>query len=217
MTTFDCWLQRLSVADEGGTFSGIAATVGERAVEGSTFAAGAWAATLAEHAARGTRPAMLLDHLSSAPIGAWKSITETPAGLAVEGRVTSATEKGRETRQLLREGVITGLSVGFIVPEGGGSRDAKGNRTITRASLIEISLTAVPALAGARVREVRSFSTAREAEEALREAGFSKTHARALMAKGWRGITGDEGPSADEIMAAIKRIEAATSTLKVRS
>jgi uncharacterized protein len=142
---------------------------------------------------------------------------EMPAGLAVEGRVSDATEKARETRALLRDRALTGLSVGFIVPKGGATRDVEGLRTITAAELHETSLTPVPALAGARVREVRSFSTAREAEGALREAEFSKTHARALLAKGWRGITGEEGPSADEIMAAIKRVEAATSTLKLRS
>lgn len=214
MQHLDFWLQSLSVGDDGANITGIAATFEERATEGSLFKFGAFQTTLAAHAARGTLPAMLFDHNPAAPVGRWTTIRETQAGLAVEGRVSDATERARETRALLRDGALTGLSVGFLVAKGGATCDADGLRTITAADLHEISLVSTPALAGARVREVRTFSTPREAEDALRDAGFSKADARAFMAKGWRGLSGDDGPSTDDILAAIKRVEAATLTLK---
>jgi hypothetical protein len=91
---------------------------------------------------------------------------------------------------------------------------AKAPGLITALDLFEVSVVATPALPSARVREVRTFSTPREAEEALREAGFSKADARALMAKGWRGVAGDDGPTDEELRLAITRIDAATLKLK---
>jgi hypothetical protein len=214
LNTLDFWLQSLSVADDGSTITGLAATFGEQSAYGDVIKPGAFGATLAAHQARGTSPAMLYEHDSRVPIGRWTALAETPAGLHVEGRVTNATEKAREVRQLLREGVVSGLSIGFIVPKGGQERGDEGRRTITALDLFEVSVVATPALPSARVREVRTFSTPREAEEALRDAGFSKADARALMAKGWRGLSGDDGPTAEDLRSAITRIDAATLKLK---
>jgi hypothetical protein len=215
LQTLDFWLQSLSVTDDGGTITGLAATFGEQSAYGDVIKPGAFAATLAAHQARGTSPAMLYEHDSRVPLGRWTALAETPAGLQVEGRVTNATAKAREVRQLLREGVVSGLSIGFIVPKGGQERGDEGRRTITGLDLFEVSVVATPALPGARVREVRTFSTPREAEEALRDAGFSKMAARAVLAKGWAGLSGeDDGPAAEDLRSAIARIDAATLKLK---
>jgi len=211
MHTLDFWLQKASVSDDGGSISGLAAAFGSESTFRDTINPGAFSKTIAAHEARQTAPAMLYSHDLTLPIGRWMKMKETAEGLLVEGQVSSATDKAREVRQLLREGVLTGLSIGFIVPLGGAKQDGD-RRVISEVDLHEISIVSTPAMPAARIREVRTFSTPREAEDALRDAGFSKTDARALMARGWRGLSSPD--NAQEIRAAVERIQRATSKLQ---
>lgn len=214
METLDFFLEKASVADDGGTVAGLAATFNEQSVYGDVIKPGAFAATLAAHQSRGTSPAMLFDHNPAIAIGRWTALIETPGGLQVEGRITDATEKAREVRQLLREGVLTGLSIGFIVPSGGQERQGE-RRTINALDLHEVSIVATPALPSARVREVRACANVREFEDGLREVfGLSRRKAHAAASKAWRVINGDEAPDEERIRAALARINAATAKLQ---
>jgi HK97 family phage prohead protease len=92
------------------------------------------------------------DH-ESLPIGRALSLTDGPAGLDAELRV-SETRTGDEVLTLVRDGAATGLSVGFIPVED------RWNATKTtvervRARLMEISITAFPAYQDARILAVR--------------------------------------------------------------
>lgn len=216
MQHLDFWIERLAVEDDGASIRGLGAVFNEASAYGDILKPGAFAHTLSQHAERHTSPAMLYEHKSEFPIGRWTALRETPEGLAVEGRLTDATEKAREVRQLVREGIIRGLSIGFLVPEGGQERGDRGRRAITALDLFEVSIVATPALPSAQIREVRSFANVREFEDGLREAfGFSRRKAHAVASKAWHAISGeDDGPSAEDLRSAIARIDAATLKLK---
>ena len=99
-------------------------------------------------------PLTVVHDRESLPIGRALALTDTPAGLEAELRV-SETRLGDEALTLIRDGAATGLSVGFIPVED--RWDAK--KTIVervRARLVEISLVAFPAYADARVLAVRA-------------------------------------------------------------
>ena len=206
-------LKNASVAKDGSTIAGLAAAFGEPSLYGDEIVPGAFAATLAAHAKRGSAPAMLAGHNPDWPIGRWTKLQETPEGLIVEGKISDATEKARETRQLVAEGVLDGLSIGFL-PKA--SKREGERRLISEAELAEISIVSTPAIPSARVREVRSCNSVGEFEDALRDVfGLSRRKAHAAASKAWHVIGGDDGDE-EEIRAALQRIEAATAKLKPR-
>ena len=90
----------------------------------------------------------------SLPIGRALSLTDTPAGLEAELRV-SETRLGDEALTLIRDGAATGLSVGFI-PVQDRWNQARTAVQRVKAKLVEISLVAFPAYEDARVLAVRA-------------------------------------------------------------
>jgi len=96
---------------------------------------------------------MLFAHDQGQVIGVWDSITETPEGLNVKGRLlVDDVERAREVRAMIRAGAVSGLSIGFITKDA--TRHAKG-RTIKALALHEISVVAVPCHPDARIQSVK--------------------------------------------------------------
>lgn len=85
---------------------------------------------------------------------------EDSYGLYVEGELNLDTLRGRDALTLLKQGALTGLSIAFIPDSSTPNRD--GSRTITKASLFEISLTPIPAQQLAQVTSVRSINSAED-------------------------------------------------------
>jgi HK97 family phage prohead protease len=143
---------------------------------------GAYAATLAAHKAAGTMPAMLWQHDSDEPIGVWTEMIEDAKGLRVKGQLLLATTRGREAYELLKVGALKGLSIGFMAKEWSYQDDV---RILTAIDLWELSVVTFPANQKATVTGVKSVdvSTARIAEQALRDAGFSKADATAFVSR----------------------------------
>lgn len=167
------------VADEG-RFVGLASTYTED-LGGDVVVPGAFRDTLVQHAKTGVPIVMLRDHDQTQPVGVWETITETARGLEVVGRLTLAVEKARETLALLKDGALTGLSIGFQTRDA--SRDpATGVRRLERVDLHEISLVALPMNPLARVVSVKAddVRTQRDFERFLRDAGWSRDRAKAL-------------------------------------
>lgn len=135
-------------------------------------------------------PSMLWQHKMQEPIGVYTSLKETSEGLVVEGEINLEVQQGREAFSLLKQGALTGLSVGFITK--GYDIDSKRRvRTIKEADLFEISLVTFPANDSARITSVKSFSemTTREVESKLRDVfGLSQSEAKAFMAKGFDAL-----------------------------
>ena len=96
------------------------------------------------------------------PIGLITSTNETPEGIEIEARF-SDTQTARDAYQLVRDGVIDRLSIGFIPLTYERIEDEAGvHTTITSLDLREVSLVPFPAYDGATVTEVRNQSTPTE-------------------------------------------------------
>ena len=103
---------------------------------------------------------MLFAHDQAQVIGLWESVTETPEGLTVKGRLlVDEVERAREVRAMIRAGAVSGLSIGFVTKDA--TRHPKG-RTIKALALHEISVVAVPCHPGAQITSLKSQSTNKE-------------------------------------------------------
>ena len=103
---------------------------------------------------------------------------------------------------------IDGLSIGYVARqwEPGGKPD-EPRRRLKRIELIEISPVTFPANARARVEQVKGVPDIRLAERALREAGFSRTQAKTVLAEGFSALPlrDAEGEGADAVAALLRR------------
>jgi len=143
--------------DDGRTLTGLAVPYGTEAKIGNyveTFAPGAF-----EGADPTQVPLMAVHDRESLPIGRALTLTDTPAGLEAELRV-SKTKLGDDVLELVKDGAATGLSVGFVPVQ---DRWDAGHTRVERvkARLVELSITAFPAYDSARVLAVRSEDRAR--------------------------------------------------------
>ncbi len=177
-----------------GQFSGYASVFGDVDLGNDIVAKGAFAKSL-----RLLPPAkirMLFQHNPDEPIGVWDKIIEDAKGLHVTGTLSSATTRGRELIELMRQGAIDGLSIGFKTVRA--KRDkATSIRTILEADLWEISIVTFPMQTHARVDVIKQFSssgeipTTRQFERWLtRDVGLSRSEARTVIAKGFSHLTG---------------------------
>lgn len=211
--SIDVGFQVKALSDDG-MIEGYGSVFGVRDSYSDIVAAGAFKASLAAHKAAGTMPALLWQHRSDEPIGVWTSMVEDQKGLAVVGQLAMDTTRGREAHALLKMRAINGLSIGFYSKEW--KYDTENDvRTLTEVDLWETSLVTFPANSAARVTAVKSIEaleSLREVEMMLRDRGFSKTEAVALVAKikGMRPgdpVSPDGGPGdpVAELVAALKR------------
>jgi HK97 family phage prohead protease len=137
--------------DEAGTITGIAWPFGQPDRYGDVIEPGAF------KGAAGKRLPMLFAHDQAAALGVWDGIEEKADGLHVSGRLlVDEVARAREVRALLREGAISGLSVGFLTKES--KARPGGGRTFTKVELLEVSIVPVPAHAEARVTSTKSSS-----------------------------------------------------------
>jgi uncharacterized protein len=172
---------------DDGTVEGYGSVFGARDTYDDVIQPGAFAASLAEHRAAGTMPAMLWQHNPDEPIGIWSAMTEDDKGLRVQGRLVLESERGRAAHALLKAGALNGLSIGFMAKQWAYDRDTEV-RTLTEIDLWEVSMVTFPAQRQARVTSVKSadvagLNTIRQAEKALRDAGFSADAAGAYVAQ----------------------------------
>lgn len=203
---------------EDGMIEGYGSVFGHKDSYDDVIAKGAFVASLKAHKAAGTMPAMLWQHDSSQPIGVWSDMVEDERGLKIVGKLAMETVKGKEAHALLKMGALNGLSIGFMSKQWAYDRETEV-RTLTEIDLWEVSLVTFPANEKARVTNVKSIETLesiRDAEEILRERGFSKTEAVALVAK-IKGmgpgdpvhVDGGPGDPVAELVAALKQRESA--------
>lgn len=187
-------LQIKAVGDDG-TVEGYGSVFGVRDNYDDVIAPGAYLASLAAHKAAGTMPAMLWQHDATAPIGIWLEMVEDAKGLRIKGKLALDTVKGAEAYALLKMGALNGLSIGFVSKQWTYDRETDV-RTLTEVDLWEVSLVTFPAnekarITGVKAADVAGIKTIRQAEQALRDAGFSADTAKAFLAEVKR-ITLDE-------------------------
>lgn len=180
-----CTLQVKAVGSDG-EIEGYASVFGVIDNYDDIIVQGAFSATLQAHKAAGTMPAMLWQHDSSAPIGVWTEMAEDATGLLIKGRLALDTKGGQEAHALIKMNAISGLSIGFM-PVQWAYNTSTDVRTLTAIDLWEVSLVTFPANQRARITTVKSaletIAAPKDAERILRDAGFSKTDATALVSR----------------------------------
>lgn len=158
---------------EDGTFEGYASVFGVVDDFGDIPLPGAFRASLAEHAAAGTRPKGLWQHKPDEIINSWVSLTEDDVGLRCKGKFILDVNRAREAYAIMKAGEIDGLSIGFepgecescpaneveeryaITPIWGSAGPTGTVRMMKSMTLWEISLVTFPASHRARVDGVR--------------------------------------------------------------
>lgn len=194
---------------ERGVIEGYGATFDETPDRhGDVIRPGAFAKSLARDL-----PAMVWSHDLSRPIGRWTDAFEDAKGLRLRGQLNLNTEAGKQAHQHVVAGDVTGLSIGYMVAEGGAQLDRKtGIRILSALDLYEVSPVAVPAMPGARITSAKSLQSQRELQALLHESGLSRAAAAKIAAAGWPALTGDEDqPDLNSLGA---RIKAATAEIR---
>lgn len=102
--------------------------------------------------ARGRDIGMLLSHAGGRTAGRWTAIREDGRGLFVRGLVTSETPAGQVAVVQIREGRLSGLSIGFVARDWA-PRGVRG-RVLREIDLREVSLVSSPMLPSARFSAV---------------------------------------------------------------
>jgi HK97 family phage prohead protease len=138
-------------------FEGYASLFGVPDGAGDVVAPGAFAASLRRRPPEKVR--MLYQHFAHEPLGVWETIREDARGLYVRGRLTLDVPRVRDVRELIADGALDGLSIGFRTVRA--RRDAKtGHRLLTEIDLWEISIVTFPLLKGSGVTGIGEKSTA---------------------------------------------------------
>ena len=128
-------------ADDNGIFAGYASVFGGIDSFGDTIMKGAFAESL-ESMER--MPLMLYGHDSKSVIGKWLKMEEDEKGLWVEGEFTPNHSLASDVYASARHGAIDGMSIGFMIPDGGAEDLEDGGRRINKINLMEVSLVGFP-------------------------------------------------------------------------
>jgi uncharacterized protein len=149
-------------ADE---FSGYASLFGIPDGAGDVVARGAFAASLRRRPPEKVR--MLYQHFAHEPIGVWQEIHENVRGLYVRGRLLADVSRSREVMALIREGAVSGLSIGFRTVRA--TRDpATRHRILNEIELWEISIVTFPLLKESQVTAVGAAHLSEHVREAAK-------------------------------------------------
>ena len=165
-----------------GFFSGYASKFGNVDSYGDTIAPGAYAKTVGER----ERPIAMRWNHTGPVIGKWLKAQEDEHGLYVEGELTPGHSVASDVYALMKHGAVTGLSIGYRIPEGGAEK-RDGVRLLKQIELVEISVVEAPADLHAQIADVKSaieqIDSLKEAEELLRTQGFTRSEACALVSR----------------------------------
>ena len=192
-----------------GTFAGYGSVFGNTDAYGDVVVRGAFGKSLAAWKKDGVYPPMLLQHgfaMDGLPVGKWTLMREDEQGLYVEGRVINLdTEAGKSIHGGLKEGVLNGLSIGYLPREfASGNGVTEPRRTLKAVDLVEVSIVTMPANKLARIASVKSLDDMsaedfRDIEAILRTKGLSQTDAKKAISgfKDWlRRDAGGAGTTA---------------------
>jgi HK97 family phage portal protein/HK97 family phage prohead protease len=183
-----------------GEFSGYASVFDKLDWYGDVVRRGAFTDSIADWKAKGKLPPILWQHKSDQPIGPHLDMYEDDKGLFVRGQLLidedDANPEARKAYGLLRNNVISGMSIGFDIPDGGMEYDGKTNVwNLIKLDLWENSLVTFPANEDAQVTEVKNILAAgrlpapSEFERFLRDAGgFSRKQATHIAACGYTSL-----------------------------
>lgn len=168
---------------DSGTFEGYASVFDVKDYQSDIIVRGAYEKSLRD---RKSPVLMLYGHNPGRVIGKWTDMVEDSKGLHVRGEFTPGHSDAQNVRASAKHGAITGMSVGIVVTE----KEAEGDiRIIKQANLVEISIVSMPANDHARIDAdtvkalTDGIESLKDAEQILRDAGFSRAAATAFVSR----------------------------------
>lgn len=142
--------------EETGVFAGYASVFGgDPDSHGDVIAPGAYTDSIAEHGRKGTMPKLFWQHDRDQPIGRWTEMKEDNTGLWVVGKMNMGVQRAREALELLKEGDIDGLSIGYRIIEYSVDTES-GVWTLEKLDLREVSVVSIGSNDAATIRDVKS-------------------------------------------------------------
>lgn len=186
---------KIKSVTETGEFEGYGSVFGVKDSYSDIVVPGAFQASLNEWREKGSLPAMLWQHQISEPVGVYTEMREDDTGLYVKGRLLIEDDPlSKRAHAHLKAGSLSGLSIGYILKDWEYDRN-KGAFLLKEIDLWEVSLVTFPSNDEARVSDVKSafargdIPSQKSIERVLRDAGLSRTQAKAFMADGYRALS----------------------------
>ena len=167
---------------ETGTFKGHAAAFGNLDSYNDVIERGAFARTIKKNPV----VPILWYHNPYEPIGKSVKMVEDDKGLLVEGELALELQKAADVQVMLKKKIVTRLSIGFRAdPKKQRFETVKNNsvRYLQEIELLEFSPVVFAANQRAKITSVKSASTPRELERALREEGLLSEDAAKYLVK----------------------------------
>jgi hypothetical protein len=201
----------IKAIEKSGEFSGYLSVFGNADSYRDVVMPGAFTDTLDAWSKKGAMPPVLWQHDSTQPLGPYTKMSQDDKGLYVEGQLlVDDIPQAKIAHTLLKAKVIRGQSIGYNVDEE--SYDGKTNvNQLTKLDLWEGSIVTFPANVEASVTAIKSIlgdgalPTLSQFEEHLRDAGFSRSQAKAIASHGLAKLLGQR--EADDEKDADNRIE----------
>lgn len=171
-----------------GSFSGYGSTFGNVDEGNDICDEKCFDRTLAEMKKSDGMPGMFFSHDIREPVGEWDVVEKDKKGLYAEGRIAinQGIPKAQQAYLMLKSKGPKGLSIGYSTKKYSYD-EKKGVRTLLDVDLLEISPTPFPMNRKAKITGVKSLLvgktniTVREAEDILRDAGFTSGDAKHFL------------------------------------
>lgn len=196
MKHFDVQVGEWKGLTDTGTFSGHAAVFGNVDLGGDVIERNAFEEIMKT---KDGHVRILLQHDMRQPIGK-AMVKQDDTGLAFEGQLVLGNANARNSYELMKQGILDGMSIGYDVLPDGDEMTTGGVRKLKRLKLWEISVVTFGMNPLAKVETVKArtkqCTTIREFEELLRDVGgFSHAQAKLLATGGWKTLQeAREGP-----------------------
>ncbi|MCP4888497.1 MAG: HK97 family phage prohead protease [Planctomycetaceae bacterium] len=205
---------QIKAVEESGEFSGYGSVFGVKDRHDDIVVKGAFIDSLDDWKTKGRFPAMLWQHDTKEPIGVYTEMKEDSEGLYFEGRLLiDADPQAKRAHAHLKAGSLSGMSIGYNLVDDGWRYDSEKDAFIlSKIDLWELSLVTFPTNDEARVQDVKrafesgSIPDEKLVERLLRDAGFSRQQAKAVMCKGYSGIGQREADNDVECIKAAQSI-----------
>lgn len=177
----------VKTVNKNGTFTGYGSVFGELDSYRDIVLPGAFTESLKEDFSDKERKVpMLWQHDWWSPIGVYTKIEEDEHGLYVEGECNMDVQQGRECHSLMKQGALSGLSIGYSTQISEWDED-QVVRSLKKVKLYEVSPVTFPAGDNARVLDVKSIDSLvslSDVERYLRDAyDVSRKDATVLIAR----------------------------------
>ncbi|PYD92645.1 HK97 family phage prohead protease [Pseudomonas syringae pv. pisi] len=192
----------VKASDESGNFEGYAAVFNNVDLGDDVILPGAFTKV---KTTRGGRLKLALFHDLTRLVGS-ADFTQDSHGLYIKGKVNLAVSYARDAYELMKEGTLDSMSIGFnTILAAYEEREGRSIRIIKQAELWEASLVPFGMNPEAQVTDVKS--DIRIFEKALRDRmGLSQKEAAAVASLGYSAVHRDGGTEATAIVEGLKSL-----------